>query len=71
MQITTVKLHQKTKINLDKLKESKDSYDDIVNRLIIQNRRLHLKEELISAYKDINNSDLKLLEEWESASREV
>ena len=71
MQITTIKLNQRTKINLEKLKERKDSYDDIVNRLILQDRRLHLKEELISAYKSLNNSDLKILEEWEYVSSEV
>jgi len=71
MDVTTVKLHKSTKTALDKLRGKKDSYDEVVNRLIVQAQNKNLKEELIQAYQSLGTEDLQLLEEWETASKEI
>lgn len=71
MEVTTVKIHKNTKLALDVLKYEEDTYDDIIGRLISESKKEDLKEKLIEDYKSIDEEDLEILNEWESASSEV
>ena len=71
MKVTTVKLYKTTKSALDELREEGESYDQIISKLISQSAHKNLKERLIAGYKNMDKSDIKLLEEWEASSAEV
>ena len=71
MDVTTVKLHKNTKLALDSLRKEQDSYDEVITRLISLAMKRDIKERLIDCYKSMGKADLKLLEEWEIASKEV
>lgn len=71
MNVTTIKLHKGTKSALDEIRYQNESYDDIINKLISEIRNKNLKKELITAYKSMGKEDLKILEEWEVASKEI
>ena len=69
--ITTVKLKQTTKHDLDKLKADSESYDDVIQKLVNWVGSKDLKKRLIEGYKSLGSDDIDLLEEWEPASREL
>ena len=71
MNVTTVKLYPGTKTALDGLRSEKETYDDVIGRLILQTKNKNLKSELIEAYRDQDRKDLKILEEWDTASPEL
>ncbi len=71
MQATTVKVYQNTKSALDGIREEGESYDDVIEKLLVQSRNRNLKAELIKGYKSQSSADLELLQEWEAASQEV
>lgn len=71
MDVTTVKLHKNTKLALDSLRKEQDSYDEVITRLISLAKKRDIKERLVDGYKSMGKADLKLLEEWEIASKEV
>lgn len=71
MDVTTVKLHKNTKLALDSLRKEQDSYDEVITRLISLAKKRDIKERLVDGYKSMGKTDLKLLEEWEIASKEV
>lgn len=71
MEITTVKLHKETKIALDDLRSERESYDEVISKLISHHKNKNLHRELVHAYKSMGKQDLAILEEWENASREV
>lgn len=71
MQITTLKIKKNTKAELDAFKTQNESYDETINRIMQQIRKKNLKKQLIEAYKNTSKEELILLEEWETASKEV
>lgn len=71
MDATTIKLHSRTKSELDKLKEDNESYESVISKLILQAKNKDLKEKLIAAYKQVGKDELEILDEWESASQEI
>lgn len=71
MDVTTIKLTQKTKSELDKLKADDESYDRIIKKLVQDAQRKELKEQLIEAYRKKAKEDLAILGEWEVASSEL
>ncbi|MBI5066076.1 hypothetical protein HZA97_07600 [Candidatus Woesearchaeota archaeon] len=71
MDITTIKLHKRTKHSLDKLRLKRDSYDVAIQKLIFQVRHENLKKKLIAGYSSLGKEDLANLNEWETASKEV
>lgn len=71
MEATTVKLHRSTKSALDQMRQEDESYDEIIQKLVLEMKGKHLKKELIEAYQKKGKQDLQLLEEWEAASLEV
>ena len=70
MKTTTVKLYKKTKAELDSVRAERESYDLVISRLISHVKKQNLKKELIAAYKSMSQTDLAILEEWESSSQE-
>ncbi len=71
MSATTVKIHRITKNALDEMKKENESYDNLIGKLITRAKNGEIRNELIEGYKKTGKKDLKVLEEWESASREV
>ena len=71
MNATTIKLHKRTKSALDELRSENESYESVINKLIMQARNKNLKNELIAAYKQLGKEELDTLKEWEAASQEV
>ena len=70
-EVTTVKIGKRTKAALDGLKSEKETYDEVISKLVLQARNKTMKSELVEAYKSLGKSELKILEEWESASAEL
>ena len=71
MKITTVKLRMSTKSALRRFISENESYDAAIRRLISKIRNKNLKNELIEGYKKMGKADLKTLEDWENASKEL
>ena len=71
MEITTVKLHKSTKSALDEVRQEDESYDDVIQKLLLEIKSKHLKNDLIEAYKQKSTEDLRILEEWEAVSVDV
>lgn len=69
--VTTVKINRRTKMALDGLKSEKETYDGVISKLVLQAKNKTMKSELVEAYKNLGKSELKVLEEWESASAEL
>ncbi len=68
---TTVKIRESTKFSLDEIKKDRESYDEVISRLISSAKNKNLKELLIEGYKARRKGDLKILKEWEGASAEL
>jgi len=71
MEVTTVKLHKGTKLALDRIKQRSESYDEIILKLLAEKKMKNLKSELVEAYSSMGEQDLKILEDWETASNEL
>lgn len=69
--VTTVKIGRRTKAALDGLKGEKETYDEVISKLVLQARNKALKSKLVEAYKNLGKVELKILEEWEPASTEL
>ena len=63
MEVTTIKLHERTKAALDRVRLERESYDDTVQRLLSLQRKKELTEQLIEAYRAAEH-----LEEWDNAT---
>ena len=68
MDITTVKLHKGTKKALDKIRNSNESYNEIIAKLIDQVQNKDLRKQLVDGYTKDN---VEVLNECESASSEI
>ena len=66
--ITTIQIHEKVKIALDRLKEDKESYEEVILKLMekaeIEKRKK--KELLIEGYKEMAEESLKITKEFEA-----
>ena len=71
MDVTTVKVHKSTKNALDEVRKERESYDDVIGKLIALAKNKNLEKDLIEAYKSLGKDDLEVLEDWESASTEI
>lgn len=71
MNVTTIKLHKRTKLALDEIKAGSETYDEFISKLISEMRNYRLKSELVAAYRSLGKKDLEMLEEWETASAKV
>lgn len=71
--ITTIQLKHKVKQDLDKLKQSKETYEDVIIRLItlVQNQKMMGKELLIEGCIEMTEESLRISKEWENVDKEV
>lgn len=65
---TTVKIHRSTKDALDDLRSDRDTYDDIINKLISETKNKFLVKELVEAYQNKAEEDKKINDEWKNSS---
>ena len=70
--ITTIQLHEEVKKDLDRLKESKESYEEAVIRLIAnyEKQKRQKSDALIEGYKEMAEESAKITKEWSSADKE-
>ncbi len=71
MDVTTVKVHKRTKAALDKLKDEKESYDEIISSLIEHKLGKNLRGDMVEGYTKVGSEELELLSEWEAGSGEM
>ena len=68
--ITTIKLRKSTKTSLEKLRTSKESYDDVVKRLIARSIQKIMVEELRYGYQTTSVSTKDMVKLWEGTTAE-
>ncbi|MBI2147893.1 hypothetical protein HYU19_05505 [Candidatus Woesearchaeota archaeon] len=66
--ITTIKLYKQTKDELDHFRQSKESYDTAIQRLITAMKQKTRKHDLIEGYRVMREHHLEIEEEWDAAS---
>ncbi len=71
MSTTTVKIRESTKSALDEIKNERESYDEVIGKLLSLAKNRSLKEQLIEGYKARRKEDLEILKEWEGASAKI
>ncbi|MBI2573308.1 hypothetical protein HYV86_05590 [Candidatus Woesearchaeota archaeon] len=71
MDVTTVKIHKKTKMAMDEIKQKNETYDDVIARLAVKAKKQNLVREMIAGYKNKANEDREILGEWEGTSGEL
>lgn len=71
MDITTVKIHKKTKMAMDEIKPKNETYDDVITRPTAKAKRQNLVKELVEGYKVRAKENLEILEDWEAASEDL
>lgn len=66
--ITTIQLRQNVKNELDRLKTDRQTYEEIILRLIklAEQQKRKQKELLIEGYKEMADESLKITKEWET-----
>ena len=70
--ITTIQIHEKIKHQLDSLKEEKESYENVVARLILQAEKQKRNQEnlLKEGYKEMTQEALKTTKDWSSSDKD-
>ncbi len=71
MESAIVKLHKETKDALDRLKETRESYDHVIRRLLSHEKKRSLRKDLIEAYESMTPDEFDEFQKWESASSEA
>jgi len=66
MKVTTIQIHENVKSELDKLKKGKESYEDVIQKLIeyIERRKKEERSLMIEGYKEKAKDDLRIAKEW-------
>lgn len=64
---TTIKLHRTTKAKLDRHRRPKETYDDLLERVLATGARQSLREQLIAGYKATRDRDRAINAEWSAA----
>ena len=69
---TSIQIHEMVKQELDFLKQERESYEDVIVRLIdnTEIKKRKDKQLLIKGYKEMANYSLKVTKEWEKAEFE-
>ena len=57
--------------SLDEFKNSSESYDETIKKIISEIKGKNIKRELIECYSNIGKKDLEILKEWEVASGDL
>jgi len=71
MAITTIQLNDNIKRELDKIKSSKETYEEVIIDLmkVAQQYKRKQKEHIIEGYRETAKVDLAIDEEWSSADK--
>lgn len=66
--ITTIQIHKDVKKSLDKFKENKESYEEVILELMqaFEKQKRQQKELLIEGYKEMAEESLKITKEFEA-----
>jgi len=71
--ITSIQIHENVKNELDRLKEGKQTYEEVIIniiRLVEQQKRMQ-KALLIEGYKEMAQESLKITKEFEPLEKEL
>ena len=73
MAITTIQLHEDVKSELDRLKEGKQTYEEIILKMIrvIEQQKRKQRELLIEGCKEMAKDMLRINKEWESVDADI
>ena len=65
--VTSIQLNENVKKALDKLKSNKETYEEVIVKLIEESKRKKEGQEklLIEGYKEMAKESLKIAKEWE------
>ncbi len=65
--VTTIQLNEKVKNALDKMKNNKETYEDVILSLmeIAEKCKREQEELLIEGYKEMAEESLRITKEWE------
>lgn len=71
--VTTIQLDEKVKKALNRLKENKESYEDVIVRLLtlIEKQKRERRELLIEGCKEMAEDSLRITKEFEAADAEI
>lgn len=69
--ITSIQLSSETKSELEKLKNSKESYEDIIKKLLDEYRKENELNLLRESYIEMNDLNLKIAKEGEGIDDEL
>ncbi len=66
--ITTIQLREEVKRALDRLKENRETYEEVIVKLVdgMEKNKRNQEEMLIEGYKEMAEESLKMQKEWES-----
>ena len=64
--ITTIQIHENVKNELDRMKEGKQTYEEVILNIIklVEQQKRMQKELLIEGYKATAKESLKIAKEW-------
>lgn len=73
MMITTIQVHENVKNELDRLKEGKQTYEEVILNIIklIEQQKRMQKDLIIEGYKEMAQESLKITKEFEAIEGEL
>jgi len=73
MNITTIQIHEDVKSELDRIKEGKQTYEEIILNLLrlAEEQKRRQKALLIEGYKEMAEESLKITKEFEPLEKEL
>jgi predicted CopG family antitoxin len=71
--ITTIQVHENVKNELDRLKEGKQTYEEVILNIIklIEQQKRMQKDLIIEGYKEMAQESLKITKEFEAIEGEL
>jgi len=64
--VTSIQVHERLKLQLDNLKEEKESYEGVISRLIAQTEKQKRAQTslLVEGYKEMAQESMRITKEW-------
>ena len=71
--ITTIQIHENVKNELDRLKEGRQTYEEVILNIIklVEQQKRRQKALLIEGYKEMAQESLKITKEFEPLEKEL
>jgi len=71
--ITSIQIHENVKNELDRLKEGRQTYEEVILNIIkiVEQQKRGQKELLIEGYKEMAQESLKITKEFEPLEKEL